>query len=85
MFSVVKQTINTELVNEVRTIQLFDQVRSDIKDIVDLPNYHLELMIKLLHQSHSVLSKNKRKRFSMLSDQEIAAMEVAYQEAFGKI
>ncbi len=82
MFSVVEQTINTELVNEVKTIQLFDQVRSDIKDIVDLPNYHLELMIKLLHQGQGVLSKNKRKRFPMLLDQEITAMEAAYKEAF---
>jgi hypothetical protein len=82
MFKVVEDTIKHELVSELQLIQAFDRFSSDIKDIVDLPNRELDLIMKLVHQGHGILTKTKRDKFPMLSDDEIEKIEGAYTEAF---
>lgn len=82
MFQVLDQTIDVELIEEIRLIEGFDRFRSDAKYIVDMPNKKTELMIKLLFQGGGVLSNTKKGLFSELSSDDISRLELAYKEAF---
>jgi hypothetical protein len=83
MFTVVEDTIKSEIVAEFEIIQAFDRFRSDVKDIIDMPNRDLELLVKVIYQGQGVLSQAKRdKFFHYLSDDEVTQIETAYKEAF---
>lgn len=47
--------------------------------IVDLPDREISLMVRLCLQNEGRLSKNKRDRFPLLRDEEIAQMQTAIQ------
>lgn len=81
LFQVVDLTISHELASELKLIRAFDQFRSDIRDIVDLPSRELELIIKLIHQGNGRLSKVKREKFDKISDDEVSRIEDAYKDA----
>jgi hypothetical protein len=50
--------------------------------VVDLPDQRLNSLIKWLDAGGGKLSKNKRKQFAELTDEEIAGTEQAYAEGF---
>jgi site-specific recombinase len=79
----VEQTIHTELVSEILFIRAYDSARLSIRDVVDMPNARLDLIIKLLYQNKGVLSRSKRSLFKEISDDELARIEVLCQAAFG--
>ena len=56
-----------------------------MRDVVDLPNRHADLFVRLCLQNHGTLSKAKRDlpEYSGLSNGEIAGLERAVREAFG--
>jgi len=78
----VDQTINTELVTEILFIRGYDQAKSSISQVVDMPNTRLDLLIKLLYQNKGTLAKGKRSLFKEITDEELARMETAFQAAF---
>ncbi|MBN8247372.1 MAG: hypothetical protein J0L84_08005 [Verrucomicrobia bacterium] len=55
-----------------------------MRDVVDLPNRHADLFVRLCLQNQGTLSKGKRQlpEYAMLSDHEIAGLEAAVAEAF---
>lgn len=79
----MEQTIHTELVSEILFIRAYDSARLSIRDVVDMPNARLDLIIKLLYQNKGVLSRSKRSLFKEISDDELARIEVLCQAAFG--
>jgi hypothetical protein len=78
----VEQTINTELITEILFIRGYDRAKVSLREIVDMPNARLDLLIKLLYQNKGKLSKSKRSTFREITDDELTRMEVAFQEAF---
>lgn len=60
----------------------YDELRSTLQNIVDLPDKKLNLFITLLHQNKGTLAKRRRNDFEKLSDDEIAKMERAFQTIF---
>ncbi len=78
----VEQTINTELVTEIMFIRGYDQAKLSIRDVVDMPNARLDMLIKLLYQNNGTLSKGKRLQFEELTDEELARIEAVFQAAF---
>lgn len=82
LLQAVEQTINTELVSEILFIRGYDQAKVAIRDIVDIPNARLDLLIKLLYQNKGMLSKGKRGTFKELTDDELTRIETAFQDAF---
>jgi hypothetical protein len=78
----VEQTINTELVTEILFIRGYDRAKVSIREIVDMPNSRLDLLIKLLYQNKGKLSKSKRSAFKEITDDELIRMEAAFQDAF---
>lgn len=55
-----------------------------MRDVVDLPNRHADLFVRLCVQNQGTLSKAKRRmeEFAMLSEDEINRLENAVREAF---
>jgi hypothetical protein len=78
----VEQTISTELVSEILFIRRYDLAKVAIRDVVDMPNARLDLMIRLLYQNKGALAKAKRSLFREISDDELARIELVYQQAF---
>jgi hypothetical protein len=55
-----------------------------MRSVVELPNRHADLFVRLCLQNNGVLSKSKRQlpEYAKLSSEEIAGLEAAVSEAF---
>lgn len=84
LFSFVEDTIERELPAEILFLQQYDTARRLMRDVVDLPNRHADLFVRLCLQSNGSLSKGKRQlpEYAVLSDKEIGGLEAAVVEAF---
>jgi hypothetical protein len=73
----IRETIETELPSELRYLTKYDEIRSRMRDIVEIPDRHVDLFIKLVRQNNGTLSMKKRKlpEFELLTDTEISSME----------
>jgi hypothetical protein len=69
------QTIRTEWKTELDFLQRYDRIRSEMRNIVDMPDKSANQFILLVQQNGGRLSRSKRARFSELSDSEIARLE----------
>lgn len=81
----IRETIETELPAELRYLTIYDQIRAQIRDIVDMPDRHSDLFITLVRQNGGTLSMKKRKlpEFEFLTEHEIVEMEKAIRDALG--
>lgn len=79
----IKATISEDIFQEMEFLVKYDEVKSAFQSIVDLPDRQLNLLIKLLHQNKGMLARRKRGEFEKLTDEEIDAMEKAFQTIFG--
>jgi hypothetical protein len=76
------ETIHTDLPEELEFIQHYDEVKTEMQNIVDMPDKQLNLMILFLHHNHGTFPKRRRNDFEKLTDEEINQMERIYQEIF---
>jgi hypothetical protein len=78
------ETIRTELPAEVAYLQQYDECRAQMRGIVDLPNRHAELLVRLCRQNGGRLSLKKRQlpEFSDLTDEEVSGIEEIIQDCF---
>jgi len=80
----LEAAVEGDLRAELEFLTGFRQATDHIQRIVDLPDRLLHLFIKVCHQNNGRLSERKRQRhFTMLTEDEIAAMQEAVCEAFG--
>lgn len=80
--TVLEDTVSYQLPNELDVLRGFDQARSGIQNIVDLPDRRLDQLLQFLHGNQGRLSKAKRPQFQELTDEEVAAIEQVFAEAF---
>ena len=67
----------------MQTLNRIDQLTRAIREIVDLPDPKLSLLMALLLQNGGRLTQAKRARhFAELADTEIAAIEQSYAASF---
>ena len=78
----IRETITREMPHELQFVQRYDELKSTIQSIVDMPDKYINLMILFLHQNKGNFPKRRRKKFDKLTDHEISQMEQAYQETF---
>ncbi|MGA1797030.1 MAG: Fic family protein [bacterium] len=84
LFRFIKQTIDTELVEELKFLANYDETKRAIQEIVDMPDRKIDLFIRFCLHNNGRLSARKRAgHFDSLSDEEIARMEQAVQSAYG--
>jgi len=76
LYSCVEQTIHTDLEEELDFLSRYDIIKSSIKNIIDMPDKEVDLLIRCVRQNNGSLSKRKRESwFHMLSDSEIEKIE----------
>jgi len=81
MFGFVNKTIEEELVEELSFLVNYDKTKREIQDIVDMPDRLIDLFIQFCLQNNGKLSNRKRaSHFKFLTDEELMAMEHAFQE-----
>jgi hypothetical protein len=78
----IQTTINKEVPEELLFLQCYDELKGDIREIVDMPDNKIDRMILFLHQNNGKLANRKRKSYKELSDNEIEKMEQAYSQIF---
>lgn len=81
----IRETIETELPEELRFLTAYDEIRREMREIVELPDRIADLFVKLCHQNGGTLSKRKRElpEFAPLTDTEIAALEAVVSLRLG--
>ena len=77
----IRETIETELPAELRFLTAYDEIRREMREIIELPDRIADLFVKLCRQNGGTLSKRKRDlpEFAPLTDAEIAALEAIVQ------
>ena len=80
----IQTTVNKDIPEELLFLQCYDELKSNIRDIVDMPDNKIDRMILFLHQNNGKLASRKRKFYKELSDKEIERMEQAYNQVFKK-
>lgn len=83
----IRETIETELPAELRYLTMYDEIRYRMRDIVEMPDRHADLFLKLVRQNGGTLSKKKRKlpEFDLLTDEEIAQLESVIGGILGEL
>lgn len=84
LYSFVAETIEKELPRELAFLRCYDAARTAMREVVDLPEPHANLFLKLALQSQGRLSKKKRAiaQFEKLTDAEITGLEDAIRAAY---
>lgn len=78
----IQFTLNKDVPEELIFLQCYDELKSEIQNIVDMPDNKVDRMILFLHQNTGKLASRKRKFYKELSDNEIEKMEQAYTQVF---
>lgn len=72
---IVLTTIQTEWKSELNYLQSYGRMRSEMRDVVDMPDKKANQFILFVQQNHGMLPHNRRKFFAELSDEEVGALE----------
>lgn len=84
LFSAVEQCVSTELPAELQFVENFDRARLAVREIVDLPDRALDLLVGSVSQNQGELPDRERDlHFSMLTDEEVRLAEETIQVMFG--
>ncbi len=85
LYACVKKTIEEDLPHETDFLARYDQFRSKIEAIVDMPERTLDLLFRFLRQNNGRLSKRAREgEFAAMTDAEAASAEQAYADLFSE-
>ena len=78
----IQETIKEDIYPEMEFLVKYDEAKTAIQEIVDMPDRYIDLLIKLLHQNKGLLSERKRKHFTQLTDSELSRIETVFREVF---
>jgi hypothetical protein len=85
LFDFIRETIDVELVEELRFLTNYDATKRAIQQVVDMPDRLIDLFIRCCLQNHGKLSKRKREEFfPALAEEEVVAMERSVQELYNR-
>ncbi|MDP2784891.1 MAG: Fic family protein [Sulfurimicrobium sp.] len=79
----VALSIREDFAEELRFLRGFDAARQSIREIIDMPDRRLDLLLRLLHQNEGRLARAKREQFAEVLDEELEKIEKIFSESFG--
>lgn len=83
LYQCVERTIETDLPAEAKFLQRYDEFRSEVERVVEMPERTLDSLFRFLQQNDGQLSgRAKEREFAALSADEVERIEEAYQRAF---
>jgi hypothetical protein len=81
LFSCVKQTVDVDLPEETRLLQVYDEFKTNVELIIDMSSKTIDLLFRFLRQNKGKLSRRAcEKEFAKLRDDEIDTIEKIYRE-----
>lgn len=84
LYECVEETVNKSLPEEVAYLKKYDILNEFIKNYIDMPDKHVDLLIRFLSQNNGKISQRAREReFQKLTDTEIQTIENKFNEVFG--
>lgn len=84
LYECVRKTVEEDLPEEAAYLRRYDDFRTAVDAIVDMPDRTSDLLFRMLNQNDGVLSKRAREReFQKLTGDEVKLIEEAYAAAFG--
>lgn len=85
LFDCVNDTIENVIPNEVDYLQKYDEMKSYLDDVFEMPDKEVALLIRFLDQNNGKLSKRAiEKEFIELTDIEVKEIEEHYQSYFNQ-
>ena len=82
LYGCVAETVEQDLLNEVKYLEAYDRFVSRVQTLFDMPNSKLDLLWRFLQQNEGKFSKRAReKEFSQLTDEEAAQIETDFGQA----
>lgn len=81
LFETIDHCLREDLLQELTYLLGYDLAKAALRDVVDMPDRKLDLLLTLLHGNGGKLSRNKRAQFGEITDVELQQMELAYQQA----
>ena len=78
----IKETIEEDIYLEMEFLVKYDEAKTSMQNIVDMPDKDIDLLIRLMHQNKGVFPARKRKLFDKLTDEEILKMQSTFQTTF---
>ena len=86
LYDFVIQTVESELVEELRFLANYDSTKKAIQDVIDMPDRLIDLFIRICLENNGRLSKGKRKsHFDFLNDDELFSMETLIRENYERL
>jgi hypothetical protein len=83
LFSCVERTIERDVPNEIDHLRRFDEAKSRIQDMIEMPDNLVSDIIMFVRQNNGTLpSRRRRSEFGKLTDAEVADVEAVTREAF---
>jgi hypothetical protein len=83
LYECVDQTVQHDLLDEVRFFHAYDAFVGRMRMLVDMPQTKVEMLWRFLHQNHGRLSARARTgEFAPLTDAEVAQVEQFYEQAW---
>jgi hypothetical protein len=83
LYACVKKTIEEDLPRETAFLARYDQFRSRIEELIDMPDRTIDLLFRFLQQNGGRLSVRARTvEFAKMNEGEVAAAENAYATLF---
>lgn len=84
LYACVRKTIDEDLPRETAFLARYDQFRSRVGALIDMPDRTIDLLFRFLQQNGGKLSERARAgEFAKLTDAEVGAVEEGYAELFG--
>ena len=84
LYDCVRQTIEKELPEETTFLRLYDEFRTRVETMLDMPEPTLNLLFRFLRQNQGRLSRRARAReLRNLTEDEARRIEAIYSELFG--
>lgn len=79
----LRASIEDDLLEEIEFLRKYGQTSELMRQIVDLPDRRLSLLIRLMYDHNGRLSQTRRAaKFAELTDAEVLALHAAFAEGF---
>jgi hypothetical protein len=86
LYECVEQTVEHDLVEEVRFLRAYDAFVNRVGALADMPQRRIESLWRFLHQNRGKLSVRARTgEFAPLTDREVAQVEQFYGQAWEEV
>lgn len=75
-------TIREDLSEELFFLERYDELKTALQQLIDMPDKRLGNIITHLHQNKGVFPNRRKKQFEEITEEEFKAMEKIYMEIF---